>query len=190
MIRNIVLIILSLAGLAVILFLDVPGVQSVLQLRTDIETQKQALIDKQDLFTRISKLSEAYKENKDNIDKMEMILPAKEDVPNLLVQVESLVFEQGLILNKLELSAPTQESGGKAITPEEIMAQKNSTTKGYKVLNINLGFTGDYSALKNFLKAVEENIRLIDVEVISIAPESEGMGIFKFDLSLKTYYQN
>lgn len=188
MIRNIILIILILAGIATIVLLDVPGVQVVLQTRKSIEDQKKVLSDKRDFLARMEELSMAYEENKENIEKIEFILPSKEEIPNLIVQLESLVKEQGLLLDKLEVSVPTEELRG-MINPEDAVARKETTAVEYKTLIINLGFTGDYSALKNFLKATEENMRLIDIDSVSISPESEVPGIFSFDLSLKTYYQ-
>jgi len=188
MIRDIILIILILVFIVMVIFLDVPGVQGVLKIRKDIETQKQVLLDDQDFVATVKELSQAYQENKENIDKIGLILPSKEDIPNLIVQVESLVFEQGLILDKLEVTTPTEETGG-TINPEDVRAKEETSTEKYKTLTIGLGFTGDYSALKNFLKATEENMRLIDIDSIGISPESEESGIFKFDLSLKTYYQ-
>lgn len=188
MIRDIILIVLILIFIGIVVFFDVPGVQGVLQTRKDIEIQKQTLMDDQVFLAKVSELTKIYKDNKESIDKVDLILPPKEDIPNLIVQVESLVFEQGLILDKLEVSIPTEDGGG-TINPEDVRVKKESSATKYKTLTISLGFTGDYSALKNFLKATEENMRLIDIESIGISPESEGMGIFKFDLSLKTYYQ-
>jgi len=188
MIKDIVSIVLILAFIGIVVFLDVPGVQGVLQTRKDIEIQKQTLIDDQIFLAKVNELTKIYKDNKESIDKIDLILPLKEDIPNLIVQVESLVFEQGLILDKLEVSTPTEDGGG-TINLEDVRANKESSVSKYKTLTISLGFTGDYSALKNFLKATEENMRLIDIESIGVSPESENMGIFRFDLSLKTYYQ-
>jgi Tfp pilus assembly protein PilO len=189
MIRDIILIVLILAFIGVVIFLDVPGVQGVLQLRKDIEMQKQILLDKQDFLATVKELSGAYKKNKENIDKINFILPLKEDIPNLLVQVEALVLEQGLVLDKLEVNTPTEEATGRVIDPRDLSAGQGTANTKYKTLTIDLAFTGDYSALKNFLKATEENMRLIDIDSIGISPESEASGIFKFILSLKTYYQ-
>jgi Tfp pilus assembly protein PilO len=187
MIRDIILIILILIFAAMVILLDIPGVQGVLQTRKEIETQKQVLLDDQDFLATVKELSQAYRANRENIDKIDLILPTKEDIPNLIVQVESLVFEQGLILDKLEVATPTEQTG--TINPEDVRVKKETSTAKYQTLTISLGFTGDYSALKNFLKATEENMRLIDIDSISVSPESESIGIFKFDLSLKTYYQ-
>ena len=73
MIRDIILIILILAFIAVVIFFDVPGVQGVLQTRKDIDIQKQILLDDQLFLAKVKQLAKIYKENKDNIDKIDFI---------------------------------------------------------------------------------------------------------------------
>jgi len=188
MIRNIIIGVLILGFIAAVVFFDVPSVENILNLRKQIEQEKLNFSENQAFLEKVEGLIDVYKKNKESIDKMDSILPPKEDIPNLIVQLEALVFEQGLILDKLEVNTPTEETPSSRAeevrTGEEVAAPQK-----YKTLNINLGFTGDYSALKNFFKATEENMRLIDIDSISIAPEGEASGIFKFDLTLKTYYQ-
>lgn len=189
MIRDLILIALFLVFIAIIVFLDVPEVQAILKTRKDIEIQKQILLDNQIFMAKLEQLARIYRENRESIDKIDSILPKKQDIPNLIVQVEALVLEQGLILDKLDITVPAEETSG-IINPEDILIKKDTAVTKYKTLMISLGFTGDYSALKNFFKATEENMRLIDIDSVSISPESsEVPGIFKFDLSLKTYYQ-
>jgi len=188
MIRNIIFGILILASIGVIVLLDVPNVQGILALRKQIEVAKQNFSERQAFIGKVDSLIDVYQKNEENIDKLDQILPAKEDIPNLIVQVEALVFEQGLILDQLNVNSSAEDTG--ATVAEEVRTgQAAANAPKYKTLNIDLGFTGDYSAMKNFLKATEENMRLIDIDSISITPEAEVVGIFKYQLTLKTYYQ-
>jgi len=188
MIRNIIIAILILGFIGVVVFLDVPGIQNILSVRKQIEAEKENFSQSQAFLEKVEGLIDVYEQNKESIDKMGDILPQEEDIPNLIVQVEALVFEQGLILDKLEINSPTEQAAsGRA---EEIRAGGQAATQQkYKTLNIDLGFTGDYWAMKNFLKATEENMRLIDIDSISLSPQEEASGIFTFTLTLKTYYQ-
>ncbi len=204
-VRDIILIILILILVGVTVFIDTPAVRGILQTRKSIDTQKEILADTQLFLARVRELTKIYSENKENIDKIDFIFPPKEDVPNLIVQVESLVIGEGLMLDKLEITPQTEEestgirpvSAAGAGDEEAVSAgplRKTTLEKKYKTLMINLGFTGSYPAFKNFLNATQENMRLIDIESINISPGSktgEGgtAGVFTFDLILKTYYQ-
>lgn len=175
MIKNIIIIILILGFVAVVVFLDVPGVQSVLNLKKDINTQKETFIETQELASKIENLTKSSRENKESVEKTNYILPDSEDIPNLIVQLEALAFEQGLILEKIEFTPIKQESGN---------------IENYQTLSVNMRLIGSYPALKSFLKAVEENMRLMDISSVNFStPSEESLQIFEFDLSLNTYYQ-
>jgi Tfp pilus assembly protein PilO len=189
MIKTIVIIILGLGFVAVVIFLDVPGVESVLAKRKEIENQKQALIDKQDLLARVEKLTKLYEENKDNVEKTNFILPSSEEIPNLLVQLEALAFEQGLVLEKVDLSTAKKEE-----PTQGIEGQQQRVIQDYETMIINIGLTGTYEGLKSFLKATEENIRLMDVDSIGFdsaaeTEEYEGPQMFNFNIVINAYYQ-
>jgi Tfp pilus assembly protein PilO len=175
MIKNIIIIILILGFVAVVVFLDVPGVQSVLNLKKDINIQKQTFVETQELVSKIENLTKSSRENKESVEKTSYILPDSEDIPNLIVQLEALAFEQGLILEKIEFTPIKQES---------------ENIENYQILSVNIRLIGSYPGLKNFLKAVEENMRLMDISSINFStPSEESLQIFEFDLSLNTYYQ-
>jgi len=188
MIRNIVIGALVLGFIAVVVFFDIPGVENILNIRKEIDAEKQVFSDNQALSQKVEGLVGVYKNNKESIDKMDNILPPNVDIPDLIVQLEALVFEQGLILDKLEVKIPTEETASSRAEAART-GQVAAAVQKYKIVNIELGFTGDYSALKNFLKATEENMRLIDIDSIGISPEAEASGIFNYDLTLKSYYQ-
>jgi len=190
MIRNIIIGILLLGFIGVVVLLDVPNVQNILSIRKQIATETDNFAQSQAFLEKVEGLIATYEQNKESIDKMAEILPQKEDIPNLIVQIEALVFEQGLVLDKLEITSPTEEAATGNKAEEVRTGVQTATTPKYKTLNIDLGFTGDYWAMKNFLKATEENMRLIDIDSISIAPQGEiAGGLFTFTLTLKTYYQ-
>jgi Tfp pilus assembly protein PilO len=188
MIRNIIIIITILGFIAVVVFLDIPGVQSVLAKRKEIKDQQQVLLDKQDLLLRVEKLSRLYEENKESVEKTNYILPSSEEIPNLIVQLEALAFEQGLVLGKVDF---------KTLTKEEITqgGEQQQPVQDYQTMNISLQLTGTYDGLKSFLKASEENIRLMDIKSIvfeSSAGAEEGQKgpqIFDFSILLNTYYK-
>jgi len=183
MIKNLINIVLILAFVAVIVFLDVPGVQNVLNLRKDIASQKEIFIQAQTLGDKLEKLTKSYEENKDSVEKSNYILPSDEEVATLTVQFEALAFEQGLVLEKIEFTTLKQE-----ITIRE--GESQPPPPNYQILNVTTKLAGTYPALKNFLRAVEENIRLMDVDSINFSVSSEETPeIFDFDLSLNTYYQ-
>jgi len=192
MIKKFVPIILILIFAAIVVFLNVPGVQKILDTRKQIDSRKQALIEEQELIVKVENLVKLYEDNKESVDKINYIIPSGEDIPNLIVQLEALAFEQGLVLGKIEMTPREtgQERGGDT--------QQEKPAEGYKALTINISVMGTYTAIKNYLLAVEENMRLMDINSLNfssksgaeegeeISPETQ---IFDFNLTMTTYYQ-
>lgn len=169
-----------------VVFLDVPGVQNVLKLRKEIKKQEQAFVEKQELVSKIENLKEVYETRGEEFKKISHILPLGEDVPSLIIQLEALALEGGLVLEDISFSVYTEES---AVKNREA-PQKEEVVKDYQTLLINLKLIGDYSAFKNFLKAAEENIRLMDIISVNFSTVSKEMiSLFEFNLNLKTYNQ-
>jgi Tfp pilus assembly protein PilO len=193
MIKKFIPIILILIFAAIVVFLNVPGVQKILDIRKQIDSSKQTFVEEQELMTRVENLVKLYEDNKESVEKINYIIPSGEDIPNLIVQLEALAFEQGLVLGKIEMTPKetVQEGGGDT--------QQEKSVENYKTLTINVSIMGTYDAFKNYLKAVEENMRLMDVNSLNFSSKSKGeeevqeitpeTQIFDFDLIMNTYYQ-
>jgi len=169
MIKNIIIIILIFGFVAIVIFLDIPTVQKILNFKKEIEVQNNFFIEKQAFLEKVEKLRDSYQTNEETLKKLEYILPDGQDVPNLIVQVEAFANEGGLSLKKIDFLA--------------------SENKEYQILTINLGLSGSYFAFKNFLKIVEDNIRLMDMQTVNFSPKS---GIqtsdIDFEITLRAYY--
>lgn len=189
MIRNIITILLLLVFIGVVVFLDVPKVQEILDLRREVETQQEKLSQKQLLLAKAEELRKKYEENEENLKKVNYILPSGEDVPNLIVQFEALALEAGVALEGIKIYQVEEEVQSRAAAAR---AAQETAQKDYQTLSANLTLKGSYSSFKNLIELIERNIRLIDITAINISVESieeTETPIFNFDIDLKTYYQ-
>lgn len=186
MIKNIFILILILGFIAIVIFLDVPQIQGVLDLRKSVKNEKEIFLEKQDILAKVEKLGEDYKANEENFKKVNYILPSGQDIPNLIVQLEALAFEGGMILESFDLSITEEKAVSRAA---EVRTQEEVQVRDYQTLSIDLKLTGSYTGFEKFLKALEENIRLMDIESITLSPQSEVSSVFNFNIIVKTYYQ-
>jgi Tfp pilus assembly protein PilO len=60
-----------------------------------------------------------------------------------------------------------------------------------QVVEISFNSSGSYLSLRDFISRLQTNLRLIDIQTISIstAQEGEGTPILEFQVKLKIYYQ-
>ena len=176
MIKKVIIGILALGCIASIAFLDVPMISDVLKTKEDVKTQQDLLKEKNDFIQKAEKLAEQYKGSEDIFKKLDVILPDNQDMPNMIVQLEALANASGVVLRDVTFAEEEKTEGN---------------VSDYKAIRINVKIDGSYEAFKNFLTAVENNMRLSDVNSIGFqaTTNSTGVSTFGFDVVLTTYYQ-
>jgi Tfp pilus assembly protein PilO len=195
MIKNLIFLFLILGFVAIVIFLDIPAVREVLNLKKILSEQTKILGDKQEFSIKLEKLIKNYEDNKKDAEKVNYALPLGKEIPNLIVQFEALGAEGGMTIEQIGFSSVEGQATSKAKvvrteTGEGINQQTGDSAKNYKTIAVNLKMSGDYYAFKNFLVAVEKNIRLMNIETINFTSLSgQDSQLFNFEVTLKTYYQ-
>lgn len=148
------------------------------------EDKKMELAEKERELNKLIGLEEAYKEvEKENINKIKMMLSDEGKENNLMSQLESLVSKNGLLLSSLQIEKAAAESARSAGGGESGKAESGLLREIGKV-RIKMDLVGtDYVGLKNIIAALENNIRLIDIVKLNFFPE-EG----KTSLEAVAYY--
>jgi len=96
-----ILIITFLAGF----FLVKPAVIDVLNLRAQVKQKKATLQARQDDLQILNELEQRYQSVMSSLEKTDIALPSEDKLPELLVQMENLAVENGLILSSLNFEA-------------------------------------------------------------------------------------
>ena len=196
--KGIITIISLIVLVAIIMFFDFPAYNKVNFLKNEIEKYEQFLEEKKGLLIKVGQLKEIYESREEEINKVYYVLPSSTDIPNLIVQFEALASENGLILGNLSFSqVKTAKKTGKVTWgegAEETVADEIEALGTYQSLEISLSLTGSYQSFKSFLKAMEYNIRLMDIKSISFSSaakkgEEAGISTHTFAVSLEVYSQ-
>lgn len=193
------IIVLALALLWYFLFW--PALRQTLQGRKDLTSWEQKLAQAQESKKKLDDLKIKYQTVQDEESRILQAVPPSKDIPGLLVQMEALASQNGLILSSLNFVYPESESGVRAsiIEIEEAEGYGSGTAEsggvslpaGVKVLSVTLSLNGDYNSLKNFLRAVENNLRLTDVSKINFdeSGDKTELGLGKLAIELSVYYK-
>ena len=173
--KNIIVLISILIFVAILFLLDLPTYNKVVFFRNEIKNYQNFLKEKEELLAKVNQLKQSYESRKDEIDKTYYVLPLEKDIPNLIVQFEALVSENGLVLESINFKPATAEE---------------KAAKSYKALDVFLSVGGNYQSFIAFLQALEFNVRLMDIQSADFSSkESEVAGTFIFDVNLVVYYQ-
>lgn len=209
--ENLIIIGSLLAAGLIVFLLILPAWDSLSNTRSGLSQQEDRLMEIQEVATKIKQLDEEYQGNIEDLQKLVAFLPNKEELPSLLVQLESLASANGLIMESVDFtevskqkatagqSKISSESGEIASTKtkNEQLAQEEVTpevvaAEPYKILSVNLQLIGGYNSFKNYLRAVEKNLRLMDVVSFNFstqAGQTTVQTIFSFRININVYYQ-
>lgn len=157
-------------------------------LRDKIKIQEMVIKDSEDTLKRLKELVSFTAKNKEIIDKFDLILPADEDKANLLSNMDSLAGANGLSVLKIvfeeENNSATEGQGASGAAPKKY---------NFDSRIIKMSLRGGYLSFKNFLAAIEKNLRVADVvsvdfSVDSSSKETEGEAkTYSYNVELKTY---
>lgn len=103
-------------------------------------------------------------------EKIDRMLPAMPDEPSLVLAIETMVRDSGLVLLSIDAKQGAE--------------LKESSIKNLKTIDVTLGIGGgDYTGLKAFLDSIERNLRLSDIVSFAYNPGSSA-----YSVRLRAYY--
>jgi len=148
---------ISLTVFTITFFLIVaiqPTLITIARLNKEIKDKKEASSQLQKKIDTIIAAQEEFAKNIDNSQLLDEALPEKSQFPLLAYYFENLANNEGVTLNSLSFGKIEIESknGAKA---------QNKTADS---LNFQVGVSGDYLKLKNFLNNLEATRRLLKSE--------------------------
>ncbi|MBI2446398.1 MAG: type 4a pilus biogenesis protein PilO [Parcubacteria group bacterium] len=139
------------------------------------EQNQDNLTQRKKLTENLERLISQYNERGGDIASLNKAIPSGQNVPELLVNLEAIASESGLIFK------------GVNFKPKDLKAP------GIKTLIAEIRVTGSYPDFLNYLKAMEKSLRIFDVTSISFAGVSPGQisartDNIDFSLTVNTYY--
>lgn len=169
--KDIVTIVCFLIAVAIVATLVFPKYQEVSRLNQKIERAKREIADREKQLNSMKEITEKITQYQDQFSQIEAALPQYPSVPVLFNFMKKTTEDNGLVLKKLSL-------GGEK-TGEE---QKTRVEK----IDFKISVAGSYPAFKNFLSAIQSNVRLIEVKNLNFSSPSKERP-FEFRLQMRTH---
>jgi Tfp pilus assembly protein PilO len=122
-----------------------------------------------------NKLKERFASRQTEIERVKAFLPSKKQIDEVVATIKKVSEESGLQI--LIFSAYDVDASG------------SGTAKDYKEVQASVQMAGDYVSFVNFLKSLEQNLRLYDVKDIEISvPANSNGNILNFNAKISTYF--
>lgn len=165
-----------LLALAVLMFwaLTLPFYNQVSDLDIAIKDRKDVLESRTAIIEKIKNLNKEYQKRTSEIAKLSAIVPSKKSVAEVLSAVNDVSIKSGIGLTSLSIIGQQ--------TPD-------SNVNPYNILSLEINLSGSYPGLNDFLKALEKNLRLVDITSIDGAIGTQGnSSILNFVIKGNAYY--
>jgi Tfp pilus assembly protein PilO len=187
--------------IAALLWFIQPTYGEIKNLTQEIETKEANLEKKQKLIVDIEKLVNQYEDIAGRVNKVFYALPNEAEIPNVLVQLEALASKNGMIFesssfSKAQQSAQNKTTSGNGAAPFSETIKQQDAIEQIKSVSIDISLTGSYENFKNYLRDLENNIRIMDIASVSFSnssssseKEEELSDNFSYGIQLKVYYQ-
>ena len=83
---------------------------------------------------------------------------------------------------------PTVAPPSATPTPRPSSTPRPTTAPTQQEVRLSLSLAGTHDSVRSFLDALEKNLRLFDVQILTIS-EADVAGQVDFQVSIETYYQ-
>jgi len=153
-----------------------PKLQEFLVVKAELKIKEAELLQKQEYFSKLEKISQQLANYKSEIKRIETALPERPFQPRLLNFVQRIALENDLILQKIN-----------SIKTSTSQKTKKSKTKLPEII-YDITLVGPYDGFKGFLSEIYQNSRLIEVRSINFSQKSEGSEIFEYNVELTAHY--
>lgn len=208
---NLILIILSVAIVGGGAYYFKTQWDSYQVVKSDVAAKTQELAKQQEGLEDVRNLLKNYMGVKSELKGLSLSLPSEKDLPNILVQLETLASENKMTMETLDHEVVKEEKKPvaknkteEAEIQESMLQAARASQIGYTTLEVELVLKGRLDAFLSYLNALQKNFRFFDIfsldfdlekiETSYTTAAGETVDIpfaeheFEFEVVLHTYY--
>jgi Tfp pilus assembly protein PilO len=182
------LLFLAAAG-GLFFFYTKPAYDGVREVQAEIDQYDQALNKAAELQRLKQSLLSRYNAfNPADVDRLHKLLPDHVDNVRLVLDLDTLASQHGFALQNVVIDAPGTV-GSTAPTEQVTIGPSRQT---YDSLTLRFATSGTYPNFVEFITALENTLRLVDVVALTMDQDSSadpsGEPAYRFDITLRTYW--
>ncbi len=172
-------IFLILLSLGAGFFYVSPQYQKIQMHRAEGVKYDDVIAKAQDLSKLRAELSDTLNTfSADDLDRLSKLVPEKVDTARLILDVSGIAAKYAMEMKDIQVTEPA-----KADT-------KAVDVKPYKTSTISFNFQSSYEGMIQFVKDLEQSLRMVDVTNITLATGDGRFPIFSYKITLQTYWLN
>ena len=170
---------LLIVAVAVYTFFVRPAYDEIILLRGELSSKNQFLQEQKNAIGRVNELILQYRGAGKLQDTISLSLPLAENLSSVFDQLRILASMNGLLVEIFNVKPLALQS-----------LARGPLVKNVGTLELSVRLVGSYGAFKDFLRNLENNIRVMDLQTVRV--EHVGAGgsdLFAYNITVNTYYQ-
>ncbi|RJQ30679.1 hypothetical protein C4572_03800 [Candidatus Parcubacteria bacterium] len=164
-------------GAVIIFFAETKGYfPEIKSLSKEVATYNEAIKTSNKVKVKIDEILDQYNSvSAENIDRMNKMMPSTSESMNLVVQLDDMMRQKGLVLKSVDIREISGKTSGSA--------KKNDSLE---TMTLSLRAQGGYSSFHQFLNDLENSLRLIDIASVKVTPLSDSN--YDFSIEAVSYW--
>lgn len=176
-----------------------PLYQEISLIKEQMASYNEALDNSKALEAERDKLTQKYNSfDPENLSKLQKLLPDNVDNIRLILEIEKMASPYGMVLKDVKYDTTSKEGNTTSqATAVAVKGGEVSSNKEYGVWDLEFSTQGTYNNFINFIKDLENNLRIVDISSIqfssSISKTDTKVNlslpeIYKYDFKVRTYW--
>lgn len=133
-----------------------------------INERQVSLIELQDALQKVQQLDSQLEGRVEEVEKLGGVIADEKRADEILSSVDAIANQNGVQILKFSMAQTGRQ-------------------EGFTVANVDLVLRGAYPSFRSFIEGLENNLRLFDVQSISISAPAAG-GFLNINIKFNLYY--
>ena len=121
--------------------------------------------------------------DRDRLDKM---LPSTVDNIRLIIDLNNVAVQHGISLKNVRAAAAPAPSASAPAAPVQAASASGISAPTLDTVNISFAVTAPYQQFISFMQDIEANLRIMDINHLSVSVGDNGM--YSFQVDMTTYW--
>lgn len=191
MFRLIIPVVLILGSIGLFVSYTNPTYKSLGELRATYAAYNEALANSKKLFEIRNELTTKYNSlSVTDREKLETLLPDNIDNIRFILDIEEISRPHGRNMRPRDVKYDpnAQNNTGQTPTAQTTPSQLQALNRDYGEFQLDFSVSGTYDTFVKFVKDMERNLRIIDIEEVTFSTPVDGSNIYKYNFRVKTYW--
>jgi Tfp pilus assembly protein PilO len=171
--KSLIASIIFAAGAFAIFVLILPEFTSIKDAKAALQARQALIEERNSELQKVAELDKQYQARQADIDKILVFMPEQKRIDQVVSSIQQMTTQAGLNLAAMMTAAVA-----------------DTENVGYKKILVSFDVVGQYPSFINFLKLLEQNLRLYDIVEIVGSPLANSGGaqnIVNFKVKLNAY---